>query len=138
MPARYAGDMQSWLFLFGTIVAEVIGTTALKATQGFTRLAPSLVVVVAYALAFYLLSRTMQTIPMSISYAVWSGVGIVLITLIGLVVYHQTLDLPALIGLGLILAGVLVIHLFSRSVAHRNRSIRSIQLIANIRLSCMS
>ncbi|MDD4886091.1 MAG: SMR family transporter [Thiomonas sp.] len=110
--------MQSWFFLFGAILAEVIGTTALKATQGFTRLAPSLVVVVAYALAFYLLSRTMQTIPMSISYAVWSGVGIVLITLIGDVVYHQSLDLPAFIGLGLILAGVLVIHLFSRSVAH--------------------
>ncbi|MGE0107905.1 MAG: multidrug efflux SMR transporter, partial [Thiomonas sp.] len=75
--------MQSWLFLFGAIAAEVIGTTALKATHGFTRLAPSVVVVAAYALAFYLLSRTMQTIPMSISYAVWSGVGIVLITLIG-------------------------------------------------------
>jgi len=118
MPARYAGVMQSWLFLFGAILAEVIGTTALKATQGFTRLAPSLVVVVAYALAFYLLSRTMQTIPMSISYAVWSGVGIVLITLIGYLVYRQSLDLPALIGLGLILAGVLVIHLFSRAVAH--------------------
>lgn len=109
--------MQSWLFLFGAIAAEVIGTTALKATHGFTRLAPSLVVVVAYALAFYLLSRTMQTIPMSISYAVWSGVGIVLITLIGYVVYRQSLDLAALIGLGLILAGVLVIHLFSKSVA---------------------
>ncbi|CAZ86794.1 multidrug resistance protein; DLP12 prophage [Thiomonas arsenitoxydans] len=110
--------MQSWLFLFGAIAAEVIGTTALKATHGFTRLAPSVVVVAAYALAFYLLSRTMQTIPMSISYAVWSGVGIVLITLIGYVVYHQSLDLPALVGLGLILAGVLVIHLFSKSVAH--------------------
>ncbi|MDY0330652.1 MAG: multidrug efflux SMR transporter [Thiomonas sp.] len=110
--------MQSWFFLFGAIAAEVIGTTALKATQGFTRLAPSLVVVVAYAMAFYLLSRTMQTIPMSISYAVWSGVGIVLITLIGYVVYRQTLDPPALIGLGLILAGVLVIHLFSKSVMH--------------------
>ncbi|MCE1163481.1 DMT family transporter [Thiomonas intermedia] len=110
--------MQSWFFLFGAIAAEVIGTTALKATHGFTRLAPSLVVVVAYALAFYLLSRTMQTIPMSISYAVWSGVGIVLITLIGYVVYRQSLDLAALIGLGLILAGVLVIHLFSKSVAH--------------------
>ena len=110
--------MQSWVFLFGAIAAEVIGTTALKATHGFTRLAPSLVVVVAYALAFYLLSRTMQTIPMSISYAVWSGVGIVLITLIGYVVYRQSLDLAALIGLGLILAGVLVIHLFSKSVAH--------------------
>ena len=110
--------MQSWLFLFGAIAAEVIGTTALKATHGFTRLAPSVVVVAAYALAFYLLSRTMQTIPMSISYAVWSGVGIVLITLIGYVVYRQSLDLAALIGLGLILAGVLVIHLFSKSVAH--------------------
>ena len=110
--------MQSWFFLFGAIAAEVIGTTALKATHGFTRLAPSLVVVVAYALAFYLLSRTMQAIPMSISYAVWSGVGIVLITVIGYVVYRQSLDLAALIGLGLILAGVLVIHLFSKSVAH--------------------
>ena len=110
--------MQSWLFLFGAIAAEVIGATALKATHGFTRLAPSVVVVAAYALAFYLLSRTMQTIPMSISYAVWSGVGIVLIILIGYVVYHQSLDLPALVGLGLILAGVLVIHLFSKSVAH--------------------
>ena len=110
--------MQSWFFLFGAIAAEVIGTTALKATHGFTRLAPSIVVVVAYSLAFYLLSRTMQTIPMSISYAVWSGVGIVLITLIGYVVYRQSLDLAALIGLGLILAGVLVIHLFSKSVAH--------------------
>ncbi|MGA8008887.1 MAG: SMR family transporter [Thiomonas sp.] len=110
--------MQSWILLFGAILAEVIGTTALKATQGFSRLAPSAVVVVAYALAFYLLSRTMQAIPMSISYAVWSGVGIVLITLIGYLVYHQSLDLPALVGLGLILAGVLVIHLFSKSVAH--------------------
>ncbi len=110
--------MQSWLFLFGAIAFEVIGTTALKATEGFTRPLPAAVVVVAYALAFYLLSRTMQTIPMSISYAVWSGVGIVLITVIGLVLYGQRLDAAALLGIGLILAGVLVIHLFSRSAAH--------------------
>lgn len=112
------GGMHSWLFLFGAIAFEVIGTTALKATEGFTRPLPSAVVVVAYALAFYLLSRTMQTIPMSISYAVWSGVGIVLITVIGFMVYGQRLDGPALLGIGLILAGVLVIHVFSRSAAH--------------------
>ena len=107
-----------WLLLFGAILAEVVGTTALKASQGFTRLAPSAIVVAAYALAFYLLSLTMQRIPMSISYAVWSGVGIVLITLIGYVVYRQALDLPALVGLTLILCGVVVIQLFSKSVAH--------------------
>ncbi|MGE0073487.1 MAG: multidrug efflux SMR transporter [Thiomonas sp.] len=95
-----------------------MGTSALKATAGFTRPLPSLVVWVAYALAFYLRSRTMQTIPMSSSYAVWSGVGIVLITLVGSVVDHQRLDGAALLGLGLILAGVLVIQLFSKSVAH--------------------
>jgi len=118
MPAGYARAMQAWMSLFGAIIAEVIGTSALKATAGFTRPLPSLVVWVAYALAFYLLSRTMQTIPMSISYAVWSGVGIVLITLVGSVVDHQRLDGAALLGLGLILAGVLVIQLFSKSVAH--------------------
>lgn len=107
-----------WLLLFGAILAEVVGTTALKASEGFTRLAPSAIVVAAYALAFYLLSLTMQRIPMSISYAVWSGVGIVLITLIGYVVYRQALDLPALVGLTLILCGVVVIQLFSKSIAH--------------------
>ena len=107
-----------WLLLFGAILAEVIGTSALKASHGFTRLAPSTLVVAAYAVAFYLLSLTMQRIPMSISYAVWSGVGIVLITLIGYVVYRQSLDVPALVGLTLILCGVLVIQLFSKSVAH--------------------
>jgi small multidrug resistance pump len=107
-----------WLLLFGAILAEVVGTSALKASHGFTRLAPSTLVVAAYAVAFYLLSLTMQRIPMSISYAVWSGVGIVLITLIGYVVYRQSLDAPALVGLTLILCGVLVIQLFSKSVAH--------------------
>lgn len=107
-----------WLLLFGAILAEVIGTSALKASHGFTRLGPSTLVVAAYAVAFYLLSLTMQRIPMSISYAVWSGVGIVLITLVGYVVYRQSLDVPALVGLTLILCGVLVIQLFSKSVAH--------------------
>ncbi len=107
-----------WLLLFGAILAEVVGTSALKASHGFTRLVPSTLVVAAYAVAFYLLSLTMQRIPMSISYAVWSGVGIVLITLIGYVVYRQSLDAPALVGLTLILCGVLVIQLFSKSVAH--------------------
>lgn len=108
----------SWFVLLAAIAAEVIGTSALKASDGFTRLLPSTVVVVAYIVAFYLLSRTMQVIPMSISYAVWSGVGIVLIALVGWLYYRQTLDLPALAGIGLILSGVLVINLFSKSIAH--------------------
>ena len=110
--------MQSWLFLFGAIAAEVIGTTALKATHGFTRLAPSVVVVAAYALAFYLLSLVMRTLPTGVVYAVWSGLGIVLIAAVGWVMFGQKLDVPALIGMGLIVAGVAVIQLFSKTAAH--------------------
>lgn len=109
--------MSGPLWLACAIVAEVVATTALKAAEGFTRLAPSLLVVVGYAVAFYCLSQTLRTIPTGVAYAIWSGVGIVLISLAGWMVYGQTLDGPALAGIALILAGVLVIQLWSRSAA---------------------
>jgi len=104
-----------WLAI--AILAEVIATTALKASDGFTRLWPSLITVLGYAVAFHGLSITIRTVPLGLAYALWSGVGLVLITAIGWIAYKQRLDTPALIGLGLILAGVLVINLFSKSAA---------------------
>jgi small multidrug resistance pump len=88
----------------------------LTATQGFTRFWPSVVVVVGYGVAFYFLSLALKTIPVGVAYAIWSGVGVALITLIGWIVFHQKLDAPALIGIGLIVAGVVVIQLFTGSV----------------------
>lgn len=113
-----AGRLVNWLYLAVAIVAEVIATSALKASDGFSRLVPSIVVVVGYGIAFACLSLTLRTIPVGIAYAIWSGVGIVLIALVGYFALGQVLDAPALIGMGLILAGVLVINLFSRSAAH--------------------
>ena len=107
----------NWLYLGIAIVAEVIATSALKSAEGFTRLAPSLVVLVGYITAFYFLSLTLKTIPVGLAYAIWSGVGIVLIALIGWLVLGQPLDIPALIGIGLIIAGVIVINGLSSSVA---------------------
>ena len=104
-----------WLAI--AFLAEVIATTALKASDGFTRLWPSLITVLGYAVAFHGLSITIRTVPLGLAYALWSGVGLVLITAIGWIAYKQRLDTPALIGLGLILAGVLVINLFSKSAA---------------------
>jgi small multidrug resistance pump len=109
---------QAYLHLAFAIVAEVIGTTALKASDSFTRPLPSLVTVGCYALSFYLLSFSLRVLPTGIAYAIWSGVGIVLISLISWIVYQQRLDLPAIAGLGLIIAGVAVINLFSKSVSH--------------------
>ena len=109
---------RTWVYLAIAIVAEVIATTALKASLGFTRAGPSAVVVVGYGIAFYFLSLTLQTLPVGVTYAIWSGLGIVLISLLAWVVYGQTLDLPAIIGLSLIVAGVAVLNIFSRSVAH--------------------
>ncbi len=108
----------TYLYLFVAIIFEVVATTALKQTDGFTRLIPSLVTVLGYALAFYFLALTLRTMPVGIVYAIWSGAGIILITAIGWILFRQALDLPALVGMGLILAGVLVINLFSRSVVH--------------------
>jgi small multidrug resistance pump len=109
---------QSYLFLGLAIVVEVIATTALKATGNFTRLWPSVLTVVCYAASFYLLTFSLKVLPTGIAYAIWSGVGIVLISIVSWVVYQQRLDLPALLGLALIIAGVLVINLFSKSVGH--------------------
>jgi small multidrug resistance pump len=108
----------NYIYLFAAIICEVIATSALKATEGFSRLWPSVVVVVGYGLAFYCLSLTLRTIPVGIAYAVWSGIGIVLIALAGWIVYRQPLDMPAIIGMALILAGVTIINLFSRTAGH--------------------
>ncbi len=106
----------SYVYLAIAIVAEVIGTSALKAAEGFTRPLPSLVVIVGYGAAFYFLSLALKTIPVDIAYAIWSGIGVALITLIGWVVFKQRLDAPALFGLALIIAGVAVIQFFSSAV----------------------
>lgn len=106
----------NWLYLGIAIVAEVVATSALKASDGFSRAIPSLVVVVGYSIAFYCLSLTLRTIPVGVAYAIWSGVGITLIALIGWRVYGQALDAPAMIGMTLIVAGVVVLNVFSKSV----------------------
>jgi small multidrug resistance pump len=108
----------NWLYLFIAIVAEVLATSALKAADGFTRLLPSIVVVVGYGAAFYFLSLTLRSIPVGVAYAIWSGVGVVLVSIAGVVLYKQALDLPALIGIALIVAGVGVMRLFSKAVPH--------------------
>lgn len=110
--------MSGALYLAIAIVGEVVATSFLRASDGFTQLWPTVVVVVGYAITFYFFSLALQTIPVGIGYAIWSGTGIVLIALIAYFMHGQTLDLPALIGMGLILAGVLVINVFSRSSTH--------------------
>lgn len=111
MPVYYA-------YLFFAVLAETIGTTALQASQQFSKFWPSVLVVVAYGIAFYLLGLTLRFMPVGIAYAIWSGLGIILIAVIGLVVFGQRLDLPALIGLALIISGILIIHLFSSTAGH--------------------
>lgn len=110
--------MQKWLFLTVAILSEVAGTSALKSAEGFTRLWPSTIVVLGYASAFYFLSLTLKSIPVGIAYAIWSGVGTALITLIAWFFMGQKLDLPAVVGVLLIVSGVLVINVFSKSAAH--------------------
>ncbi|CAI1869728.1 Methyl viologen resistance protein C [Serratia grimesii] len=106
------------MYLAMAIVAEVIAATMLKASEGFTRLWPSLVVVVGYGVAFWGLSMVVKTMPLGIVYAIWSGMGIVLVSIAAVFVYQQKLDLPAVFGMGLIIAGVLVINLLSKTAAH--------------------
>ncbi|WP_405000890.1 DMT family transporter [Halomonas sp.] len=110
--------MMAFLFLALAIVAEVIATSALKASEGFTRLWPSVTVVVGYGLAFYLLALVLRTMPVGIAYAFWAGLGIVLVTLVGILVYGEKPDLPALLGLGMIVGGVVVIQVFSSVASH--------------------
>ncbi len=108
----------TYLYLSIAIVAEVIATSSLKSSEGFTRLGPSLLCIAGYGLAIFLLSLTLRTLPTGIAYAIWSGVGIVLVSAIGWVYYGQKLDTPAIIGLSLIIAGVIVVNVFSKSIAH--------------------
>ncbi len=106
----------AYLYLALAIVAEVIATSALKASAGFTRLGPTLLVASGYALAFYCLTQVLRYLPLGVTYAVWSGLGIVLITLVGVVAFQQIPDWPAIIGMALIVSGVTVMHLFSDTV----------------------
>jgi small multidrug resistance pump len=110
--------MQQWILLSIAILSEVIATSSLKAAEGFTRFWPSLVVLIGYLLAFYFLSLTLKTIPVGVAYAIWSGVGVVLIALAGWFFLDQSLDMPAIIGLMLIVAGVVVINVFSKTISH--------------------
>lgn len=110
--------MKHYILLFIAILFEVIGTSALKASNQFTKLIPSLITLVTYFCAFYFLSLTLKSLPVGIAYAIWSGVGIVLISLAGYFLFQQKLDLPAILGMTLIVAGVLVINLFSKSIPH--------------------
>lgn len=109
---------QGYLLLLGAIVFEVAGTSALKASEQFTRLGPSVLVIACYAAAFYLLARVLAFLPVGIAYALWAGLGIVLITLVGWAVFGQKLDLAGIVGIGLILAGVVVLNLLSETVPH--------------------
>ena len=110
--------MNAWVYLGLAIVAEVIATSALKASSGFSQWLPSIVVIGGYGTAFYCLSLALRDVPLGIAYAIWSGVGTALIALIGVVLYKQKLDLAGIAGIGLIVAGVLVLNLFSRSATH--------------------
>ena len=111
MPIQY-------FYLLIAVIAEVIGTSALQASTQFTKFWPSLLVVVSYAATFYFMAQTLKYMPVSIVYAIWSGLGIVFLAIIGWLVFRQTLDAAAVIGMALIIAGVLVIHLFSSSANH--------------------
>lgn len=108
----------NYLYLAIAILAEIIGTTFMKQADGFTKLGPSIVCVVSYVVAFYFLSLTLKTIPTGVAYAIWSGVGIVLISAAAWVFHGQKLDAPAVIGMGLIVAGVVVMNIFSKAMAH--------------------
>ena len=108
----------SFVYLGIAVIFEVIATSSLKASEEFTRLWPSLVVIVGYGIAFYLLSLCLRTIPLGVMYAIWSGLGVVLTAIVGWIVYKEHLDLPAIIGMTLILGGVAVIRLFSSAGGH--------------------
>ncbi|MEJ2792445.1 SMR family transporter [Iodobacter sp. LRB] len=110
--------MNAYILLAVAIVAEVIATSALKATEGFSRLMPSMVVFVGYGVAFWMLSLVLKSVPVGVAYAIWSGMGIVLVTIVAMLFYGQKPDWPAIIGLGLIVSGVVVLQLFSKMSTH--------------------
>ena len=108
----------TYLYLALAILAEVTATSALKASEEFTRLLPSLIVVVGYGVSFYFMTLVLRVMPIGITYAIWSGLGIVLVAVVGFLLYKQTPDLPAILGMGLIISGVVVIQLFSKTISH--------------------
>ncbi|MDK1082015.1 MAG: SMR family transporter [Anaerolineae bacterium] len=108
----------AYLYLAMAILAELIATTALKASQEFTKLVPSIIVVTGYGTAFYLMTLVLRTIPIGITYAIWSAVGIVLISIVGAIFYKEIPDIPALLGMGLIISGVVVIFIFSKTIGN--------------------
>ncbi|MGQ3072288.1 MAG: DMT family transporter [Ferrovibrionaceae bacterium] len=110
--------MTQYLYLAIAIIAEVVATSALKASEQFTKLVPSAIVVIGYGVAFYFLALCLRTIPVGVAYAIWSGLGVVLVAVIGYFVFDQKLDAPAMVGIGLILAGVLVLNLLSKTSGH--------------------
>ncbi len=105
-------------YLVIAIIAEVIATSALKASAEFTKLVPSIIVVTGYGVAFYFLALVLKTIPVGIAYAIWSGMGIVLIAIVAAIIFKQIPDVPALIGMALIISGVVVINVFSKTVSN--------------------
>ncbi len=107
-----------WFYLSVAIIAEVIATSALKASEGFTRVLPSVVVAIGYGVAFYFLSLTLKTLPVGIAYAVWSGLGVVLVSIVGFIFLGQSLDIAGCVGIGLIVAGVAVLNLLSTVAQH--------------------
>jgi small multidrug resistance pump len=107
-----------YLYLAIAIIAEVVATSALKASAEFTRLFPSIIVVAGYGAAFYFMTLVLRTLPLGITYAVWSGIGIVLVALIGALFYRQIPDIPAILGMVLIISGVAIIHIFSKTINH--------------------
>jgi small multidrug resistance pump len=112
------GEMNHWFALSIAIVAEVAATSALKSTEEFTRLWPSILVIAGYGIAFYFMTLSLRGLPVGIMYAIWAGVGIVLVALLGWALYRQPLDVPAILGIALIIAGVIVINVYSSSVRH--------------------
>ncbi|MDM5147068.1 SMR family transporter [Candidatus Persebacteraceae bacterium Df01] len=108
----------AYLYLSIAIIAEVIGTSALKASEEFTKLWPSLLVIISYGASFYFLAIVLRTIPVGIAYAIWAGLGVVLIAIVGMMAFKQTPDFPAIIGMALIVLGVAIINLFSKSISH--------------------
>ena len=110
--------MSKWLLLSIAIIAEVFGTSFLKASEGFTRFWPSIAVILGYSVAFYFLALSLKVIPVGIAYAIWAGIGVVLIALTGWIVFGQKLDTAAIIGISMILVGVVVLNVFSNSITH--------------------
>ena len=108
----------AYIYLAIAIIAEVAATSALKASAEFTRLVPSLIVIVGYGIAFYCMTLVLRSIPVGVTYAVWAGLGIVLVTIVGAILYKEIPDLPAVIGIGLIIAGVVVINVYSNTIGH--------------------